>query len=109
MTFHFATLVVPAALVAAWLLGSLALSRGGSIIVELAPRALLVFGVALLSVLTVLEWTNLTPSWITGSEGYGIIIPILGGLLALSFGLFILFLNSMVIRKIAARESEKEI
>lgn len=109
MTFHFATVIVPAVLIAAWLLGSLALSRGGSTVVELAPKALLVFGGALLCVMTVLEWTNLTPRWIAGGEGYGIIIPIFGSLLALGSGLFLLFLNLVLIRKIAARKSEKEI
>ncbi|MEL7188237.1 MAG: hypothetical protein AAGK17_01690 [Pseudomonadota bacterium] len=77
--------------------------------VELAPKALLVFGGALLCVMTVLEWTNLTPRWIAGGEGYGIIIPIFGSLLALGSGLFLLFLNLVLIRKIAARKSEKEI
>ncbi|MDY7098655.1 MAG: hypothetical protein SXU28_11005 [Pseudomonadota bacterium] len=109
MTFNFATVIVPAALIAAWLFGSLALSRGGSTVVELAPKALLVFGGVLLSVMTVLEWTKLTPRWIVGSEGYGIIIPIFGGLIALGSGLLLLILNSVLIRKIASQKSEKEI
>ena len=77
--------------------------------VELAPKALVGFAGALLSLMIGLEWINLTPRWIAGSEGYGIIIPVFGGLVSLGSGLFLLFLNLVIIRRIAAHKSEKEL
>ncbi len=105
MTFQLITLIIPAVMAIAWLIGSFSLSRGGDRVVEFTSKALLVFSVALGSMLLVLEQTSLTPRWIAGGEGYGVIIPVFSIVAALGLGLVAIVLNAFVLRKITSKNT----
>ena len=106
--FQLVALIIPAAIFAAWLVGSVSLSRGSDRLINFAPKALFVFSLTLAATLLVLGETNLMPRWIAGSEGYGVIIPAFSSVAAMVLCLLILVLNKFVVRKLTARNVEKE-
>jgi hypothetical protein len=90
---------------AVWLFGIVTLSRGGSKLARRATAGLFVYGAGVIVVGHVLDAANLIPRWISGSEGYGVILPIAFAAISLLVALLTHIVNRVIAGKHRSNET----
>ncbi|MGB7369655.1 hypothetical protein [Erythrobacter sp.] len=84
---------------ALWLLGITKLSKGGTRLAKRSTIGLLAYGTAIIVGGQILEAFHSIPKWISGSEGYGIIIPLFIAGLSILLGLISSAINAIALGK----------